>query len=109
MNDGGEDAKYPNNANPSSCNFSIFSLIELCCKKKDGSGIDRKGWNCTNVVGGVAVVGFPEADADAGDDDGMMMMMMMMRRTMTTKCKILRINTTTMSSNDDEDVGTRCQ
>ena len=76
MNDGGDDAKYPNNANPSSCNFSIFNLIELCCKKKDGSGIDRKGWNWTNVaaVGGDAVVGCPEA-ADGGDDDDMMIMM----------------------------------
>ena len=62
--DGGDGAKYPNNANPSSCNFSTFNLMELCCKKKDGSGIDRKGWNCTNV-------GDVEGDAaDVMMDDG---------------------------------------
>jgi hypothetical protein len=106
VNDGGDVAKYPNNANPSSCNFSVFNLIELCCKKKDGSGIDRKGWNCTNVVaavGGVAVVDCPEAE-DGGDDDNMMMM----ANDDDKMQKIPRINTTTISSND-EDGGTRCQ
>lgn len=87
-------------------------MIELCCKKKDGSGIDRKGWNCTNFVvvvvgGGVTLVIFPEAVVvDDADDDGMMIMMIW--QTMKTKCRILRINTTTISGND-EDGGTRCQ
>ena len=83
-------------------------MIELCCKKKDGSGIDRKGWNWTNVataVGGDAVVGCPEA-ADGGDDGDMMMMMANDDDKMQ---KILRIKNAATISSNDEDGGTRCQ